>query len=190
LAVVSVNNILGFLSYLLVLALAIFLLHDQVPRLHLAPHTLELLAGVALASVLVGVLLFKKRLFGAARATLRSLRLYRRQPGRLVAATLWAALLPCLFTAILFCCARALHDPISVGAAFAAFSASQIIGSATPTPGGIVGAEAGITGALVAYGLTADQALLVALLYRFITYWVAMLPGGLALLGIRKRLLR
>jgi uncharacterized protein (TIRG00374 family) len=53
-------------------------------------------------------------------------------------------------------------------------------GTAVPTPGGLGGAEAGLTAGFVAYGLTSNRALAVTLLYRLLTYWLALVIGALA----------
>jgi len=46
--------------------------------------------------------------------------------------------------------------------------------------GGLGGAEAGLTAGFVAYGLTSNRALAVTLLYRLLTYWLALVIGALA----------
>jgi uncharacterized protein (TIRG00374 family) len=69
---------------------------------------------------------------------------------------------------------------------FLVFTIGMIVGTATPTPGGLVGAEAGLTGGLITYGVQADTALAAALLYRFLTYWLPLLPGFIIFVRIRK----
>ena len=49
--------------------------------------------------------------------------------------------------------------------------------SATPLPGGVVGAEAALALTMTQFGVPTEQALAVAFVYRFITYWLPILPG-------------
>ncbi|HKU18615.1 MAG TPA: lysylphosphatidylglycerol synthase transmembrane domain-containing protein [Candidatus Saccharimonadales bacterium] len=188
LAVVAANNTLGFVAYLAVLAAAVVSLGTMWPSVHIARHTIFAAAiGLVLVALLIATLV-GKRAIHSLRMAIQGLRTYQRHPLRLVLALLCAATLPCLLTGVVYYAAQALGYHVSLSAAFAAFSASQIVGSITPTPGGIVGAEAGLAGSLVAYGLNADHAIIVALLYRLITYWLPMVPGGIALLWLRTRL--
>jgi uncharacterized protein (TIRG00374 family) len=63
----------------------------------------------------------------------------------------------------------------------------MLASTATPTPGGLVGAEAGLFAGFVAYGVSAPMAGAAVLLYRFVTYWLPLLPGVLALFLARRR---
>lgn len=51
--------------------------------------------------------------------------------------------------------------------------------SATPLPGGVVGAEAALALTMSQFGVATEQALAIAFVYRFITYWLPILPGYL-----------
>ncbi|HSX33729.1 MAG TPA: lysylphosphatidylglycerol synthase transmembrane domain-containing protein [Candidatus Saccharimonadales bacterium] len=184
-AVAGTNNLLGFVGYLidLVLAAGFFGLHAQ--RAAVPVRLLAIGAAVVIVGGFMAYYLLRKRLASWIKQTLAALRnglrLYRRQPWRLVASLLVCMSMPVLFSAILWCCTRALGFSLSPIAAFAVFSAGMALVTVTPTPGGIGGAEAGLTAALVVYGYASQDALLVALLYRFITYWLPMIPGGFAL---------
>lgn len=52
----------------------------------------------------------------------------------------------------------------------------------------MIGAEAGLVAGFVAYGIPADRALAIALLYRFLTYWLPLLPGFVAFVIVQRRL--
>lgn len=186
-AVAGANNVVGFMGYLILLALAVLLLGVSWPHVSVPGHTVTIIVTVVALVAVIGALIFGKRGLTAVRRALSGLSAYRKHPTRLIGALVMAAVLPALFSAILYYVARALGLPLSAGQAFAVFSAGQFVGSVTPTPGGVVGAEAGISGALVAYGVNGHNALLTALLYRLITYWLPMLPGGIALLVARTR---
>jgi uncharacterized protein (TIRG00374 family) len=57
------------------------------------------------------------------------------------------------------------------------FFVAHILGSLAPTPGGVGVIEAGVTGALVAAGVSAEVALAGVLVYRFITYVLPIMIG-------------
>lgn len=69
---------------------------------------------------------------------------------------------------------------------FAAFGATQLFGGLPGTPGGLGLAEAGLVGALAAFGYAASTTVGVALIYRVISYWVpagaGLVAGGLSFL--------
>ena len=82
--------------------------------------------------------------------------------------------------------AQALDVHLSAQALFMAFSIGTLAGAVTPTPGGLVGAEAGLTAGLAAYGVAPETALAVALLHRFLTYWLPLLPAFAVFIGMRR----
>ena len=66
--------------------------------------------------------------------------------------------------------------------------AISVIGkTVTPTPGGIIGAEAGLFAGLIAYGISASPALVIVVTYRLLTYWVPFLIGTLAFAVVKKK---
>ncbi|MEU9046295.1 MULTISPECIES: YbhN family protein [unclassified Kitasatospora] len=77
----------------------------------------------------------------------------------------------------LACCLWALGIGVPWRGFLAVYGLTQVSTSLRLTPGSLGIAEASLTGLLVLYGLRADQALAVSLLYRIISYW-AMQPIG------------
>ena len=65
--------------------------------------------------------------------------------------------------------------------------AGTALGSAAPTPGGIVAVEAALAGGLIAAGVPASAALPAVLLYRAVTLWLRVAPGWVALTLLRRR---
>lgn len=190
-AVVGANTAIGFIGYCMAFLGAVIGLHAAPPVLHVSRATallagagIILAVGIALAFVKHHIEQWLKR---SLRAAARILHEYRQRPWRLATALLLAALQPALFTSVLYCSAAAIGVQLSLGVAFTTFSIGLAAATATPTPGGVVGAEAGLTAALAAYGIPSQQALIIALLYRFITYWLPLAPGSIALLVMRKR---
>ncbi len=66
---------------------------------------------------------------------------------------------------------------LSVLAVIVTVSLGTLGASATPLPGGVVGAEATLAVTMSQFGVPIDQALAIAFTYRFITYWLPILPG-------------
>ncbi|MFB6125752.1 MAG: lysylphosphatidylglycerol synthase transmembrane domain-containing protein [Halolamina sp.] len=84
-----------------------------------------------------------------------------------VSATLWAAL-------------RALGAAVPMAAALVAIPVARLAGT-TPTPGGLGGVEVALVGVLVAVtGVGTIQAGAAAVLYRAVSFWLPLLPGGVA----------
>lgn len=59
------------------------------------------------------------------------------------------------------------------------------LGSLLPLPGGIGGVEGGMIGALAAFGVHADEAIVGVLAYRAISFWLPTLPGIGGYLALR-----
>ena len=74
--------------------------------------------------------------------------------------------------------AAGIHLPLA--ALFIIFTFGISLGTATPTPGGLGGFEAGLFAGLVAYHVPSGPALAIALLYRLISYWLVLVIGAIA----------
>lgn len=77
---------------------------------------------------------------------------------------------------------------ITWDAACFAYGSATLIGAAAMLPGGLIVTEAGMTGVLVALGLTRAVASASTILVRLATLWWAVLLGGIALLIFRARM--
>ena len=62
----------------------------------------------------------------------------------------------------------------------AAFGAGQLAGGLPGTPGGLGFAEAGLVGALAAFGFDAQITLGPVLVYRVVSYWIPLIGGLVA----------
>lgn len=89
----------------------------------------------------------------------------------------------------LYASAHALGVNIGATQAFVAYVLMNVAVGALPTPGGIGAAEAGIYTALTVLGIDSVSALSVTVLFRFITYWLAMLVGYISFASLRKDVL-
>ncbi len=186
--VVSVNNLLGIAAHVLLLA-AIFALRPQVIQALFAGRHIGLSLNVGLAVVLVagmltclpGVRRPLARFMWNLNRSVRHLKL-----AKVVLALMLSALLTVTYTGILACTARSIGVELGVLQVFIVFSLGMLAGTATPTPGGLVGAEAGLFTGFTAYGVSVLDAGAAVLLFRLVTYWLPLFPGLLALLAGRK----
>jgi undecaprenyl-diphosphatase len=191
-AVVGMNNLLGIAGHLLLLVLVLAIGRQAVvPSVQWRlPLVVPVIVGGLL--VVVAVLLWripwlKRQVLQFGRTLWSSFHNYLRRPGRLLLVLAMAMLLTVLYTAILYCCSRAVGLTLSPGVVFLVFSAGMIGGTATPTPGGLVGAEAGLLAGFSAYHAATAPALAAVLLYRLLTYWLPLLPGGVSFMLIRRK---
>lgn len=184
LAIGTTNNTIGWFGHLILLLGVVVFTDVSLSQLHVhrtllttkLPYIFVILLVVAVINLVIfGA--FRKMLFKTLGDVLTYFIAYKNHSGKLVLAVLNSLVLTSLYVGILFVCARALGVELSFYRIFIVFTAGMFVGSITPTPGGLLGAEAGLVGGFVAYGLNSPDALAVALLYRLITYWLPIIPG-------------
>ena len=108
----------------------------------------------------------------------------RRRNFRLVGALTYLA----FDIAVLWMVLRAIGPAPSIAAVILAYSIGHAANS-LPIPGGIGVLDAGLTGALVLYGISPVHAAAAVIVYHAIAFWVPGLGGLLAYLRLRPRLL-
>lgn len=189
-AVVSVNNALGIIGNiaLLVLALALWPHSLKLARLHISGVTLlAVIGGLALLLVIIfSVARIRRALASFASNFSRSLKTYFRHLHKLVLALALAMSITLVYALVLSSSASAVGIHLAFGPIFVIFSVGTLVGAATPTPGGLVGVEAGLFAGFTAYGALAAPALAAVLLFRLLTYWLPLFPGALALVLVRR----
>ncbi len=65
-----------------------------------------------------------------------------------------------------------------------------MLGNLLPLPGGLGGVEGGMIGALAAFGVDFNLAVLAVLSYRAISFWLPTIPGGVAYFQLRRTVAR
>jgi uncharacterized membrane protein YbhN (UPF0104 family) len=192
-AIVALNNLLGFIStVILLLGLLIlhpvsfsnsFDVHIHLPTIWLVSMGILLIIGLYVLTV-YGRKLFKKATLAVKSVLPRILG----QPRHLLLALMASLAITVGYSATLYVIGLACNAHFSLGQALLVMTLGVLAASVTPTPGGIGGAEVGLVGALIAVGITSHQALTVALLYRFLTFWLPILPGFICFqIILRKR---
>jgi uncharacterized membrane protein YbhN (UPF0104 family) len=61
-----------------------------------------------------------------------------------------------------------------------------MLANTLPLPGGVGGVDGGMVGALIAFGVEPELALISVLGYRGFAFWLPIVPGALAYLGLRR----
>lgn len=175
---VSINNLLGLVVHL---GLLVLLMAIGKPRWFHLGWSIEqrwILLGICL--VLCGaalVWLLRVRCLRFARNLLHSLSYYRRQPRRVLYASISLLAMTLTNLLILHLAARSFGIWIDVPTLFAVYTLGVLIGAAVPTPGGLAGVEAGLAGGFLACGIDEATAIAIALAFRIATYWLPVLPG-------------
>lgn len=190
-AVISVNNALGIIANVILLILALAIWPDKIglSKFHIsAGLLLAALAGLLLLIIIVvSVRRIRLAISSFARNFARSLKVYARRPHKIVLALALAMALTLAYTATLAVSASAVNVQLNFGAMLVIFSIGTLVGTATPTPGGLVGVEAGLFAGFTAYGIASTPALAAVFLFRLITYWGPLAPGAVALILARRK---
>ena len=193
--VVTANNVLGFMGHIAVLVVLLafqrfksdvaFSVNGQAVR------ALVIVSGGFIIIGLVVSMAYGRQVSRYVRRSFRDVRNVMGRPQRLMAALLSSMATTLSYALILYCATLAVNVHISFLQAFLALTATVMALAITPTPGGVGGAELGLTAALASMGVNAQQALSTALLFRLITFWLPIVPGFIALqLVLSKRLLK
>lgn len=186
--VVSINNLIGILAHLSLLILVVIFYPSVVHELRFNGVGVEwqwVFIIPLLFIVLLAIPLLRRKVTLFAHNLLSSFRKFH--ASTVFRAYLIAMVLTLTYVVALWCTARSVGVTLSFVELFIVFSAGMLAATATPTPGGLVGAEAGLFAGLVAYKISVTDAAAVVLLFRFVTYWLPIIPGFVALLVARRK---
>jgi uncharacterized membrane protein YbhN (UPF0104 family) len=103
-----------------------------------------------------------------------------RRPGLLGAVAWWA-----FDMAVLWASLRAFGETPPVAVVVVAYLVGML-GNLLPLPGGVGGVEGGLVGALLGFGVPGAPAILAVLAYRAFAFWLPIVPGALAYVGLRR----
>jgi uncharacterized protein (TIRG00374 family) len=193
--VTAINSIAAFVSFslLFIIALASGGLSSSTITVPDIPVWVALLiVGVILITVII-VLKNKKirtKIASVIQQAIDTIKAYKDHPFRLLGAVAMATFVTFAYLLALYASARSLGVQIGISEIFFVYVFGAIATAAVPTPGGLGAAEAALYAGFVSYGVEQSLALSVVLAYRFITYWVPILPGYLSFQYLqRKKLL-
>jgi uncharacterized protein (TIRG00374 family) len=91
--------------------------------------------------------------------------------------------------AVLGVCFRAFGTVVPVAVLIMCYFLGTL-GSLLPLPGGIGGVEGGMIGAFVAFGISAQAAVIGVLAYRALSFWLPTVPGIVGYLALRNTVRR
>lgn len=110
-----------------------------------------------------------------------------RQPRRYAAAQASVLLITCGNAAALTLAMYVSGVELGFADAVVVLAGGVAAGAVTPTPGGLVGTEAGLAAAMTLYGAAPADALSAVLLYRLASFWTPFVGGAIALVLSRRR---
>jgi len=91
--------------------------------------------------------------------------------------------------AVLWAC----FEAFGAAPSFAVITVAYLVGmlaTTLPLPGGVGGVDGGMVAALIAFGVEPELALIAVLAYRGFAFWLPILPGAVAYLGLRRTVAR
>jgi uncharacterized protein (TIRG00374 family) len=117
------------------------------------------------------------------RSAIKSLR----RPRQLLVVGVGSAAVILLCAMTLYASVRSVHGSISVVTVIVLYVTSLFVGNVAPTPGGLGAIEAVLVFGLSHAGLTLPEAVAATLIYRFATFWLPLVPGGLAMAQLNRQ---
>ena len=188
-AVVSLNNLAAIVGHigLVVIVIAVGAPLPQLDTERLIPGTASLwLIGAAACLAVAALVFFRRKLRIFWQSIVKTLTVYRRRPGKVIWAIVVSMPQTAAYIGVLYASMLALGGELDIRAVFMVATFSMLVGTLVPVPGGIVGAEAGLTAGFVAYGFSVPEGLAIALIYRAFIYWLPIVPG-LIVFAYRRR---
>lgn len=189
--VIAINNLLGLTGHILLLVITLLIFTENI-ELHpkYGENTAQIAAGLLLAGFILLTLsltMWKERIRSVLADIGRQFLRYKRRKLKLGFALLSSMCLSLCNIAALYACAAAVGIELSFAAVLFIFTLGVGLGTAVPTPGGLGAFEAGLVAGFVAYEVDGSSALAAALLYRLITYWLAIAAGAIAFVFAQRR---
>jgi uncharacterized protein (TIRG00374 family) len=193
--VTAVNSLAAFVSFSLLFIIA--LASGGLKNSTLKMPNIPIWAVVLLLTVVTAVVIttiknkkIRKKISELTHQVVDTIMAYKSQPLRLLGAVAMATLVTVAYLLALYASARSLGVNIAISEVFFVYVLGALATAAVPTPGGLGAAEAALYAGFVSYGVDSSVALSVVLAYRFITYWVPILPGYISFHYLqRKKLL-
>lgn len=184
-AVVALNNILGFMGTVILFLSAVTLGAESVSSsfdhsVYIPVYWKIVIVVFVLVSLYLLQMFGKKLISTVKTASKTVLQRTLQKPKATVLALLASLLITLGYVAALYAVGLAFNAHLTFFQALIVMTIGVAVASFTPTPGGVGGAEAGLIAALISAGVTPHQALITALMYRFITFWLPIIPGFIA----------
>jgi uncharacterized membrane protein YbhN (UPF0104 family) len=191
-AILSTNAVLTFLGNVSITIFALIISGRSVLDGFKVPKIIFLIPVFIL--IAIAVVYFVKKLRQKVVAFLKdlvqTLGRYRHKKRALLIGFIFGLLTTVGYMVALWAAGQSVGVSLSFVAAIVTISLGTLGASATPLPGGVIGAEATLALTMTQFGVPPEKALAVAFIYRFITYWLPILPGYIATqYALRKKIL-
>jgi undecaprenyl-diphosphatase len=185
---VALNTVAGAIVHVLGLVVALAVVStSEVGDVRL-PSGWGLLTGVALTLAVLGIVLWsplgRRRLVPPAVYALRGMG--EVAPGKAVELFGGSVLLTGCYALALATSLEAFGADVSLAHAVAVYLGSAAIASLSPTPGGLGAMEAALVAGLTVVGVMPGPAIAGVLAFRLLTYWLPILPGGVAYRALQR----
>ena len=191
-AVLSTNAFVTFLGNVSITIFALLISGRSVMDGFKIPKIIFLIPVFLLIAVAVVYFVksFRKKVVGFVKDLIKTLASYKHKKRSLLIGFVFGLLTTVGYMVALWAAGQSVGVSLSFVAAIVTISLGTLGASATPLPGGVVGAEATLALTMTQFGVPPEKALAVAFIYRFITYWLPILPGYIATqYALRKKIL-
>jgi uncharacterized membrane protein YbhN (UPF0104 family)/predicted Ser/Thr protein kinase len=144
-----------------------------------------LLSGVVML-LPIGRKLLTRYLVPAVKTGVASVASIARTPAKLVTLVSGSMIVTISYTVAMLASLAAFDITLPISTAIVVYLAGAAISSAAPTPGGVGATEAALIAGYTAVGVPAATAFAAVLLFRLVTFWLPIVPGWLALVGLQR----
>ncbi|MGE5138618.1 MAG: lysylphosphatidylglycerol synthase transmembrane domain-containing protein, partial [Rudaea sp.] len=181
----AVKTTAGVVDHFILVSIVLALLGYSGASFFKGIQLWEIAAAIAAVAAIIIVLRWKfpdrvDRAKQALHSSFRDLVAVLQNPLRAVELLGGSAAITLAYLVTFTICLWATGVNISLIQIAAAFLGGSIVGSASPTPGGLGTVEAALVAALAVFGVNTGQAVAGVLLYRLITFWLPIIPGFFA----------
>ncbi|MGA9598355.1 MAG: flippase-like domain-containing protein, partial [Acidimicrobiia bacterium] len=145
-----------------------------------------ILASGALMALPAGRKLLTRNLIPAIKSAWRTVATVAKKPSKLAALFAGSAMVTISYTIAMIASLKALGVDLPIVTATVVYLAGAAVATAAPTPGGVGATEAALIAGYTAVGVGGSEAFAAVFLFRFVTFWLPILPGWLALLTLQR----
>lgn len=189
--VAVMNNILTGIGHTVLLVVAVVAAREDFPEMRLTEAQIYIsVAAIVTIIVIIGFGQYSaltKRVHAFMHAMAKTIAAYKRRKEQMVWAISCALINTSGHTFALYWLTLAFDVHLSLAIVIIILTGGVVAASVTPTPGGVLGAEAALAAGLIGFGVDSPDAIAIAVSYRIVSYWLPLVPGVIALLYIQKR---
>jgi undecaprenyl-diphosphatase len=192
---VAVDSVAGFLVHAAAVAVVIPLLGatggaHRLPSAPDLPDHWQFVVAVLVVLLAAGAAVWgsrARRLASGLRSALTSLRVLVAEPRRAIAVFAGSAGVTAGYTLALIAAIHAFGVGVPTTKVVAVYLGGAALAAVSPTPGGLGALEAALVAGLTGVGAAAGPSVAAVLVYRFVTYWVPVIPGLVLFRRLRHR---